>query len=98
MPIPSSFNIGRSTYLVDVVPALPHRRLGYVSYTRQRVYIARMDSKWKDVPPREMADTFWHEVTHAVLHDMNMPKLRDDETFVIEFAKRITQVVHSAEF
>jgi hypothetical protein len=41
-------------------------------------------------------DTFWHELTHAVLHDMGHP-LRDDEKFVVKFANRLSCAIDSAQ-
>ena len=46
---------------------------------------------------RKMSDTFWHEVTHAILEDMGH-KLEADEKFVTAFANRLTKVITKAEF
>jgi hypothetical protein len=46
---------------------------------------------------KNMAETFWHEVTHCVLHDMSHP-LWKDEKFVTAFSQRLNQVVHTARF
>jgi hypothetical protein len=48
-------------------------------------------------PPKERAEVFWHEVTHAILHDMKHPLWRS-EKFVQAFAKRLNDSIHSAEF
>lgn len=44
----------------------------------------------------EMSETFWHEVTHAILHDMGDP-LWKNEKFVTQFSKRLNQVIHTAK-
>jgi CxxC motif-containing protein (DUF1111 family) len=44
----------------------------------------------------ELADTFWHELTHAVLHDMGHD-LCYDEKFVTAFANRLSLSVDSAQ-
>ena len=44
-----------------------------------------------------MADTFWHEITHAILKDMNS-KLHANESFVTKFANRLTTVISTAKF
>ena len=45
--------------------------------------------------PAEVSDTFWHELTHAILHDMNHP-LWKNERFVSGFAERLNRAVNSA--
>jgi len=44
-----------------------------------------------------MSDTFWHEVTHAILHDMGS-KLYNNEKFVNGFSDRLNKVVLTAKF
>ncbi len=44
-----------------------------------------------------MAHTFWHELTHAILHDMKHP-LAPNEEFVEKFSKRLNDAIHSAKF
>lgn len=48
-------------------------------------------------PPAEVRDTFWHELTHAILHDMDHP-LCKDEKFVTGFSNRLTKAIDSAKF
>jgi hypothetical protein len=45
----------------------------------------------------ERANTFWHELTHAILYDMNC-KLTHDEKFVTAFADRLDQAIKTAKF
>lgn len=45
--------------------------------------------------PEQISETFWHEVTHAILHDMEHP-LWKDEKFVTAFSKRLNQVINTA--
>jgi hypothetical protein len=35
-------------------------------------------------------ENFWHEITHAILHDMGEDKLNNNEKFVVEFSKRLS--------
>ncbi len=44
-----------------------------------------------------MHDTFWHELTHAILFEMKHPYYRN-EMFVARFASHLTQAIESAEF
>jgi hypothetical protein len=45
----------------------------------------------------EQANTFWHELTHAILYDMNC-KLTHDEQFVTAFSNRLDQAIKTAKF
>ena len=45
----------------------------------------------------ERANTFWHELTHAILYDMGN-KLTHDEKFVTAFADRLDQAIKTARF
>jgi hypothetical protein len=45
----------------------------------------------------ERVETFWHELTHAILYDMSN-KLTHDEKFVTDFSKRLHQAITTARF
>jgi len=45
----------------------------------------------------ERANTFWHELTHAILYDMG-DKLTHNEKFVTAFADRLHQAISTARF
>ena len=42
-------------------------------------------------------NTFWHEITHAILFEMGTPQFRD-ERFVTEFADKLSGAIDSAIF
>jgi hypothetical protein len=44
----------------------------------------------------DVDDTFWHELTHAILNDMGSSLDRDEE-FVTAFSKRLAQAVNTAK-
>ena len=94
MLIPKQFDLGDKTYKVELVRhTKPKGTMGTIYYDRHRVEIAT-DSGLSDrsFKQEELTDTFWHEVTHAILRDMNHRQW-NDEKFVDAFAKRLTQVV-----
>lgn len=99
MKIPTRVKIGKNWVKVDtlkylLVPdamgahcsALKYIQIATHSVIRKTVY-----------RKEEIANTFWHELTHAILHDMKH-KLETDEKFVTAFADRLTQAVNSARF
>jgi hypothetical protein len=93
--LPTKITVGKTTY--SIRRGAPSGCLGNVDYDKQVISIALRDGLGNTLDPEEVRDTFWHEITHAVLHDMNHP-LRDDEKFVIKFANRLSCAIDSAEF
>lgn len=88
MKIPSGFKLGRKKYSVVLVDTLPARIKGRVYPTQGLVQLAM---QYSNVAP----ETFWHEVTHAILHDMDGDWR--NEKFVTEFSRRLSQVIKTAE-
>lgn len=99
MLIPKSFNLGHIPYKVQVTKRVrgPRGSVGRVDYKSRTIDIANVNY-WtgEKLPDKEVSDTFWHEVTHAILEDMNHPLYRD-ERFVTAFANRLNEVVLTAK-
>lgn len=98
MQIPKQFKLGSKTYSVELVHnTRPKGTMGTIYYDLCRVEIATnsglTDRSFKQ---EEMADTFWHEVTHAILRDMKH-KQWNDEKFVTAFSNRLTQIITTAK-
>jgi hypothetical protein len=89
MQIPSKFKVRRKQYTVEHRKRMPLMVTGRL-YVHSGVLQIGTASTNKPL-------TFWHEVTHAILHDMNHP-LWDNEEFVTQFSKRLLSVVKTAEF
>lgn len=98
MLIPKQFKLGKHTYAVDMVRRTkPLGTMGTIYYHKHRIEIATNSGvTGRSFKQEEIADTFWHEVTHAILRDMDHPQW-SDEKFVTAFAKRLTQVVTTAK-
>lgn len=89
MPLPQRLRVGKRWYSVEVVEAMANKHeVGRVYYDRQHIELAR----------REQNETFWHELTHAILHDMGETSLNNDERFVEAFSARLARAVHTARF
>ena len=89
--LPVRITVHRATYVIKHVDRHPKGWCGGINYGLRRIDIV------KTHPPKEVMETFWHEVTHAVLHSMGHPLTRD-EKFVTTFAKRLNGAIWSAEF
>lgn len=82
--IPKSVTVGKTKY--TVLRETPKKFLGYVDYYLGWMYITP-----QRLPNAELSETFWHEVTHAILYDMQRDDL-NNESFVKAFSKRLNQV------
>ena len=97
MEIPKTIKVGRKRYKILRPETLTGKRgdifyeQGVIRVTRFTAYGAARRS------PKEEAETFWHELTHAILHDIPH-KLWTNERFVTDFSKRLAQAVRSAKF
>ena len=87
--LPSAVYIGKIRYDV-IVQALPRRGFGCVYYAQRVIQISpRTEPK--------MRLTFWHEITHAILHEMGH-SLALNERFVEQFSERLHNAIETAEF
>ena len=59
--------------------------------------VAKKDVHGYKFSNAERSETFWHEITHAILHDMKN-KLSYDEKFVTAFSQRLDQAIRTARF
>lgn len=94
MLIPKSFKIGRRRYNVRTVP--DSRRYAGLIVPEAKAISIMQRYKGKPRSAEQQAGTFWHEVTHAVLYEMDHV-LWGNEKFVTEFSTRLHQVMQTAE-
>lgn len=93
MQIPKSFKLGKQEWTVTT-----HGNRPYL-YGRVHPEYRVVQVCINYTPKRSesaLSETFWHEVTHAILHDMNDPRW-NDEKFVTAFSKRLNQVINTAK-
>jgi hypothetical protein len=105
MKIPKEITIGRKTYMVQMSDNLINgKQMGQIDYnnyvmkivthaTYKRSNGTEVHIKFSD---EEVHDTFWHELTHGILHEMNHP-LRDNESFVTKFANHLSHAINTAQ-
>ena len=98
MKLPTKIRVGRRWYSVEVIEAMIDKTyVGRVHYDAQHIRIGTRDHSGKPFTKHEVGDTFWHELTHAILHDMDSPLYRD-ERFVSAFATRLNKAINTAKF
>lgn len=87
--LPKQIKVGKTTYRV-VQTKQPKHINGRIWYELGTIEIApRADDK--------MRGTFWHEVVHAILKDMNDPRYKDED-FVSAFGTRLHNTIETARF
>ena len=99
MPIPKTIRIGRKTYRVTQPQQMRKKSTkGDITFEEKHIQVAKSCTVTeRKYSPKERAETFWHEVTHGILEDMDHP-LAYNEKFVVAFSQRLNTVIHSAEF
>lgn len=97
MEYPKSLKVGKHLYEVKRVDTIPGSH-GYVNYTYKYITLAERSSRTGCSYKREECDdTFWHELTHAILYEMGH-KLYTNEKFVTQFSGLLTKAINSARF
>jgi hypothetical protein len=95
--IPRSIKVGKRRYDVSRAPAQRYRyALGYIEYIPQQIHVHTMRKNGKHISAAKQQETFWHELTHAILYEMQH-KLRSNEAFVTKFSKLLHQSIKSAK-
>lgn len=97
MKLPYQFTLGKSHYQLNTYRASATSRIMGCTYFAAQTMTVTVSRGGKPRPSKDIAETFWHEVTHAILRDMDHPEWAD-EHFVTAFSKRLTQVIYTARF
>jgi rRNA maturation endonuclease Nob1 len=97
--IPKKVKVGNTWYEVKEMPTTSRRGImGTTDYNTKTIEVATHSNVRNVRYKREdVYDTFWHELTHAILKDMGS-NLEADEKFVTAFSERLTQAIISARF
>lgn len=100
MQLPKSLKVGEHRYKVVSVDQAPRKgAMGEVDVKTKTITLGQRS--WlsgKAFKTEQMDDTFWHELTHAILYEMNKHRLWRDEHFVSQFATLLTKAINSAKF
>ena len=72
--------------------------IGRVHYDTRRIEVARRTQHGVPFKLSALEETFWHELTHAILHDMGEHQLNNREKFVEDFSARLAKAIASARF
>lgn len=98
MIIPKKIKVGKTLYDVRWFKEICKSEQvvrGVVEYDLNKITMAKTDGKHR-YSKKEKEETFWHELTHAILKDMKH-ELYDNEKFVIQFSQRLNDAIRSAK-
>jgi hypothetical protein len=99
MNIPTKIKIGDSWYEINKVKTMDTPdAMGSTNYRSCCIKLAsHSNTRYTKFRREDTHETFWHEVTHAILFDMGH-KLHSNEDFVEAFSKRLSRAIDSAKF
>ena len=99
LTLPKKIKVGSNWYSVDVAESMRERAMmGEVHYGTRSITLARKSYHGIPLKLSALHETFWHELTHAILESMDRTDLDNDENFVEEFSNRLAKAIQSARF
>ena len=100
LEVPRKIRVGKKMYTIDILETmLKDGDMARVHYDRNRIEVGKKSGvTGRRYSRKEMNDSFWHELVHAILYDMDEHRLNKNEKFVTEFAHRLSEAIDSARF
>ena len=100
LELPRKIRVGKKMYTIDILETmLQSGDMARVYYDRNRIEVGKKSPvTGRKYSRKEMNDSFWHELVHAILYDMDEHRLNKNERFVTEFAHRLSEAIDSARF
>lgn len=103
LEIPVAFQIMGHKFEVNINNdhCVPENNLGVHYGDYNKIYLAGKsvkDGKYQQLPDSIIAQTFLHELTHAILSKMNKNELNKDEEFVDVFSGLLHQALTTMEY
>lgn len=95
--IPKSFTIGGQDMYVFIVDTIPNDKMGECTLWNGNISIARTYKGLMQTPSSQH-NTFFHELTHAVLDTMGEYELNNNEKFVCAFSGFLTEAIRSFKY
>ena len=99
LTLPKKVKVGDNWDSVDIADTMRERLyMGEVHYAKRTITLARKSYHGRPLKLSALQETFWHELTHAILESMGRTALNNDEHFVEEFSNRLANAIQSARF
>lgn len=96
--IPKSLTVGGQDIEVNLVELCEESDLGNIILGQGEIQIANNVSR--NIPQSETSklNTFYHELTHAILRTMGEYELNSNEKFVCTFSGFLTEAIRSFKY
>ncbi len=100
LTLPRSIRVGNKRYSIDVVETMLSKgEMARVEYGASKIRLGkRSNVTGKRYSQSEIKESFFHELVHAILYDMDAHRLNRDEKFVTEFSNRLSKALSKAVF
>lgn len=96
--IPSKFKIGGQEIDVKIVERCDDNCLGECRVANVVVEVANKYDRNENVSKSCKLNTFYHELTHAILYTMGETELNNNEKFVCCFSSFLTEALTSCKY
>lgn len=93
--IPGSFQLMGHTYKVKLVKKVDKQdNYGEIDYEKKLIRLKKLT---KEYNPTMVEEKFFHEMTHAILDELEYTQLSHDEVFIERFSRALYQAIKTAE-
>lgn len=96
--IPKSFTVGGQDINVKQVEFCENQDLGNIILGQGEIQIANFVTRGVEQSCTSKLNTFYHELTHAILRTMGEYELNNNERFVCTFSGFLTEAVRSFKY
>lgn len=96
--IPNKFTVGGQDITVKQVELCENSDLGNIILGQGEIQIANFVTRGVEQSYTSKLNTFYHELTHAILKTMGEYELNNNERFVCTFSSLLTEAVRSFKY
>ena len=96
--IPNKLKVGGQEIEVKIVERCDENCLGNCRVANGVIEVANKYSRDENISKSCKLNTFYHELTHAILYTMGETELNDNEKFVCCFSSLLTEALTSCEY
>lgn len=96
--IPKKFQVGGQDVVVNYVDFCENGDLGNIVLGQGEIQISEYISRGVPQSYTSKLNTFYHELTHAILKTMGEYELNNNEKFVCSFSSLLTEAIRSFKY
>lgn len=96
--IPKKFQVGGQDVVVNYVDFCENGDLGNIVLGQGEIQISEYISRGVPQSYTSKLNTFYHELTHAILKTMGEYELNNNEKFVCSFSSLLTESIRSFKY